>query len=62
MMESKDFVSNDSSEFINENENLVFFNGKNFTFQLSVKEIHFVFRKLIVFDFNKMTLPNTIQN
>ena len=39
MMETKDFISSNNLKLINENGNLVSFNGQSVTFRLSIKEV-----------------------
>ena len=39
MMESKDIISSICLKFINENNQIVSFNGQSITFRLSIKEI-----------------------
>ena len=39
MMESKDIISSNNFKLINENRNLVSFNGQSVTFRLSIKEV-----------------------
>ena len=44
-VETKDFISSINFKLINENGNLVSFNGQSVTFRLSIKEVKFFFNK-----------------